>query len=283
VLFGTGPDAQVRACDIRVDEQARARFRLTVGDGSGAGQQVDVALLLHGVHHVANALAAAAVAVELGMPLPRVAELLGQATPVSRGRMAVGTRADGLVVVNDAYNSNPDSVRAALHALTAMRRPGSRTWAVLGEMLELGDTSPAEHRGVGELAVRLGVDRLVAVGEGARPVLEPVPGSALGPGAGTPSGTEAVWEPDADAALQLLRRQTGPGDVVLVKASRAIGLDRLAEALLETPAPRAARRREPADAPPDGVASDDAPSQPGQDGPVTGAGAAGGAIGEVAQ
>ncbi len=151
--------------------------------------------------------------------------------------MEVHTRPDGVTVVNDAYNANPDSVRAALKALAAMGRPepdssGSptpprrRTWAVLGEMLELGDTSLAEHDAVGRLAVRLDISRLVAVGAGAR---------AIHTGASQEGswGEESAWVPDAAAALALLRAELAPGDVVLVKASRSVGLDVVATALLD--------------------------------------------------
>ncbi len=264
VLFGTGEQAQVRASAVTVDGQARGRFTLTVPDPSGGEQQIDVALRLHGAHHVSNALAAAAVARVAGMALPRIGELLESATAASRGRMAVAARPDGVVVVDDAYNANPESVAAALRALAAMRRPGARTWAVLGEMLELGETAQAEHAAVGALAARLGTDHLVAVGEGAAGVLR-----ELATGG---SGTRAVWVPDAEAGLALLRHEVAPGDVVLVKASRAIGLDRLAHALL-------------ADALPDdpGAARRDPPPEPVHDGPVTGAGAARGALGEVSR
>ena len=225
VRFGFSPEADVRAEDVRLDAWSRPSFLLR----SPAGD-APVALPLHGEHHVANALAAAAVALERGMPPQRVAELLASARPASRWRMEVTTRADGVTVVNDAYNANPDSVRAALKALAAMGRPDDgprrRTWAVLGEMLELGDTALAEHDAIGRLAVRLDVSRLVAVGEGAR---------AVHAGASHEGswGEESAWVPDADAALALLRAELRPGDVVLVKASRSIGLDAVATALLQ--------------------------------------------------
>ncbi|HYJ75087.1 MAG TPA: UDP-N-acetylmuramoyl-tripeptide--D-alanyl-D-alanine ligase [Kineosporiaceae bacterium] len=225
VRFGFSPEADVRAEDVRLDAWSRPSFLLR----SPAGD-APVTLPLHGEHHVANALAAAAVALERGMPPQRVAELLASARPASRWRMEVTTRADGVTVVNDAYNANPDSVRAALKALAAMGRPDDgprrRTWAVLGEMLELGDTALAEHDAIGRLAVRLDVSRLVAVGEGAR---------AVHAGASHEGswGEESAWVPDADAALALLRAELRPGDVVLVKASRSIGLDAVATALLQ--------------------------------------------------
>ena len=125
-----------------------------------------MALAVHGDHQVSNALCAAAVALECGASLEQVATALEAAGPVSRHRMAVHTRADGVTVVNDAYNANPDSMRAGLKALAWMaasrsRRQGERderrSWAVLGEMAELGDDAIAEHDSIGRLAVRLDV------------------------------------------------------------------------------------------------------------------------------
>jgi len=228
VTVGLSEQAQVRAERVETDGAARASFRLRTPAGD-----VEVRLAVHGEHHVGNALSAVAVAVECGMAPARAAELLGSAVASSRSRMDVRERADGVVVVNDAYNANPDSVRAALKALAAMGRPqsrgpeddGPRTWAVLGEMLELGDQSVTEHDALGRLAVRLDISRLVAVGEGARPIHQ----GASHEGSW---GRESAWVPDAPAALEMVRAQVRPGDVVLVKASRSIGLDVLAEALL---------------------------------------------------
>ena len=225
VRFGLAPGADVRAEQVRLDAWSRPSFLLRTPAGDAP-----VTLALHGEHHVANALAAAAVAVECGLAPARVGELLATARPSSRWRMEVTTRADGVTIVNDAYNANPDSVRAALKALATMGRPPGapqrRTWAVLGEMLELGDTALAEHDGVGRLVVRLDISRLVAVGPGAR---------AIHTGAGQEGswGEESAWVPDADAALALLRAELAPDDIVLVKASRSIGLERVAAALLQ--------------------------------------------------
>ncbi|GAA2833009.1 UDP-N-acetylmuramoyl-tripeptide--D-alanyl-D-alanine ligase [Kitasatospora paracochleata] len=224
VLFGESPDAHVRATGVRLDDTGRPSFTLTTPAGSAPVQ-----LRLYGEHHVSNALAAAAVAVELGMPVDDVAEALGEAGALSRWRMEVVERADGVTVVNDAYNANPDSMRAALRALATMAGRGPerrRTWAVLGEMRELGEDSLDEHDAIGRLAVRLDVTKLVAVGgrEAARMEL-----GARNEGSW---GEESVLVSDADAAIELLRSQVRPGDVVLVKASRSVGLERVAEALL---------------------------------------------------
>jgi UDP-N-acetylmuramoyl-tripeptide--D-alanyl-D-alanine ligase len=222
VTVGNSGSADVRARGTSLDGQGRPRFTLLSPHG-----EADVALSLHGEHHVGNALAVAATALELGLPLPRIAAALGDATPRSRWRMEVVERADGVTVVNDAYNANPESVRAALKALVGMAG-GRRTWAVLGEMLELGSESPAEHDEIGRLAVRLDVSRLVAVGAGARPI-------HLGAHLEGSWGEESACVPDPESALALLRAQLRPGDVVLVKASRAAGLERVAEALLADP------------------------------------------------
>ena len=221
VSFGLGADAGIRAEDVRLDDAGRPRFRLRVA----AGEVVEVALPLHGAHHVANALAAAAVALQLGGTPAGVAAALGSAVPRSRWRMEVVERADGVTVVNDAYNANPESMRAALAALVAIAG-ARRSWAVLGEMRELGAASAAEHEEVGRLARRSGVGRLVLVGEGARPVHE----AALAEGA--LDGEESVLVPDVPAALALLDATLRPGDVVLVKASRSSGLEKVAEGLL---------------------------------------------------
>ena len=227
LTFGEAEDAHVRAVDIRLDEQARAGFRLVT-----AGGEAPVTLRLHGRHMVGNALAAAAVALTAGLDVDAVAAGLTEAEPVSRWRMEVTARPDGIVVVNDAYNANPDSVEAALNALVEMAPPGrppNRRWAVLGEMLELGPDGPTVHAGLGARAHELGVQRLIAVGPGARPYLD---GWAVAGGTGGTGGQAADGVAEA---LSLLRGQLEPGDVVLVKASRAIGLDRLGAQLLLEP------------------------------------------------
>jgi len=201
-----GARADVRAEDLTLDA-GRARFRLVTPAGSAP-----VALRLVGAHHVGNALAAAAVVGELGGTPEAVAAALSAAAPASRWRMEVTDRADGVTVVNDAYNANPDSMAAALRALAAVGG-GRRTWAVLGPMRELGPESAAAHEGVALLAKELGVDELVTV-------------DSPEYGAGRPVA-------DAAQATALLAAELAPGDVVLVKASRAAGLDRVAAALLE--------------------------------------------------
>ncbi len=219
------PGADVWADDVTLDELARPRFTL-----HAAGGQVQVALSVHGDHQVSNALCAAAVALECGASLEQVAAALATAGPVSKHRMAVTTRDDGVTIINDAYNANPDSMLAGLKALAWMAREaddGRRSWAVLGEMAELGDDAISEHDRIGRMAVRLDVSRLVVVGTGRAM-------SAMHHGAVMEGswGSEAAMVADADAALALLRAELRPGDVVLVKASNAAGLGALADALV---------------------------------------------------
>ena len=222
IPVGTSPQASVRATDIELDDAGRPSFTLHAPEG-----EARLSLGLHGEHHVGNALSAAAVALSVGMPFEDVVAALSEARPVSRWRMEVHERPDGVTVVNDAYNANPDSMRAALKALVAMGR-GRRTWAVLGEMLELGEESATEHDSIGRLAVRLNVARLVVVGEGAR---------AMDTGARHEGswGQESTWVPDADAAHALLEQELAPGDVVLLKSSRDAGLRWLGDRLVEGP------------------------------------------------
>ncbi|GAB3982224.1 UDP-N-acetylmuramoyl-tripeptide--D-alanyl-D-alanine ligase [Actinoallomurus acanthiterrae] len=219
-LFGRVPEADVRATAESLDDAGRPRFTLVTPKGSA-----DVALRLYGAHTVSNALAAAAVAHELGMPVADIAEALSEATPASRWRMEVTERPDGVTVINDAYNANPESVRSALDTLVHMAR-GRRAFAVLGEMAELGATTVSEHERIGVHAARGGLAGLIAVGETAASVLEGAGqvGSWIG---------EGVRVEDADAAVAALGERLRPGDVVLVKGSRVAGLEKVAQAVLE--------------------------------------------------
>ncbi|MFD0137361.1 UDP-N-acetylmuramoyl-tripeptide--D-alanyl-D-alanine ligase [Streptomyces sp. NPDC127159] len=222
VLFGESDEADVRAENVRLTDSGQPAFSLHTPSGCS-----DVTMRLYGEHHVSNALAAAAVAHELGMSAEEIATALSEAGTLSRWRMEVTERPDGVTVVNDAYNANPESMRAALRALVAMGK-GRRTWAVLGKMAELGDEALAEHDAVGRLAVRLNVSKLVAVGGREASWLQ------LGAYNEGSWGEESVHVSDAQAAIDLLRSELRPGDVVLVKASRSVGLESVAQALLET-------------------------------------------------
>ena len=226
VRVGRTSGADVWAGQATLDELARPRFTLHTADA-----EVEVALAVHGDHQVSNALCAAAVALECGADLAQVAAALAGAGPVSRHRMQVVSRGDGVTIINDAYNANPDSMQAGLKALAWMAKQAGetrRSWAVLGEMAELGDDAISEHDRIGRLAVRLDVSRLVVVGTGRS--LSAMHHGAVMEGSW---GPESAMVPDADAALTLLREELRPGDVVLVKASNSAGLGALADTLAQ--------------------------------------------------
>ena len=180
-------------------------------------------LRLVGAHNVTNALAAAALAGELGLPAAAAAEGLTAAVPRSRWRMEVTERPDGVTVINDAYNANPEAMAAAIETLAVVAR-GRRAFAVLGPMNELGAESRLRHEEAGGLAARAGVAGLIVVGEDAEPML-------------TGARAERSWRgellgvPDTGSAVAALGNLLEPGDVVLVKASRSAGLERVALAL----------------------------------------------------
>jgi UDP-N-acetylmuramoyl-tripeptide--D-alanyl-D-alanine ligase len=227
VTFGTGSDADYRAEGIHVDDSGRARFVLVTPSAGRA----EVALQARGEHQVGNALAVAAnvLGTSVWEDAAPVAELLSAAEPVSRWRMEVTERADGVTVVNDAYNANPESMRAALRTLAVMSAGKTRrTIAVLGAMAELGEASRDAHMDLGRFAVRLDIGQLVVVGADAG-------GIHAGAVLEGSWGEESLHVDDVDAAVELLAAELQPGDVVLVKASRSAGLERVATALLAAP------------------------------------------------
>ncbi|WP_069387775.1 UDP-N-acetylmuramoyl-tripeptide--D-alanyl-D-alanine ligase [Cellulosimicrobium cellulans] len=225
VTFGTIPSADVRAEDLGIDRAGRASFTLRVrGRGAADASRAPVTLALVGEHHVTNALAAATAALRLGVDVADVAARLSDARAVSPHRMQVTDRADGVTVIDDSYNANPDSMRAALKALAVVAGRDRRSVAVLGEMLELGDDARRAHEEIGRLAVRLNIKLLVAVGEGAAGIQD----GAVQEGSW---GDETRFVPDVAAAAALLREELREGDVVLVKASNGSGLWRLGDEL----------------------------------------------------
>lgn len=234
VFVGEAPTATVRATDVSQDTAGRSRFTLVTPEGVAP-----VALRVVGAHQVGNALTAAAVGRAVGMGTDAIAGALSAAVPVSRWRMDVTELANGVTLINDAYNANPHSMRAALQALRVIGQ-GRRTWAVLGEMAELGDEAIAAHDEIGRLVVRLGIDRLVVVAG---------PGAATGAAVGGRTapralhlgahlegswGGESELVADVDSAVEALLDELAAGDVVLVKASRSMGLERVALRLIDT-------------------------------------------------
>lgn len=218
VRFGLSPRAEVRAERISTDADG-TRFDLLAD-----GIRREVQLRILGEHHVVNALAALAVARELGLDLDRAVEGLQRVPRAERWRMEVFDRADGVTVINDAYNASPDSTVAALKTLAELTVGERRSVAVLGEMAELGEFSDEEHDRIGRLAVRLGIQQLVVVGEAARHIHH---GAGL---EGSWDG-ETVLVPDPDAAYAVLGELIRPGDVVLVKSSNSAGLRFLGDRL----------------------------------------------------
>ena len=212
------------------DGYGRYSFTLHERQNGGAGHHARVQLQLTGQHQVPNAVAAATAALALGLDLDTVAAALCAAAPRSRWRMEVHDRSDGVTVINDSYNANPDSMRAALNTLAELGRTGRHTWAVLGDMLELGDTAVDEHAAIGRFAAAIGVEHLVAIGEHARDI------TAAAVAAGLVSG-RAVAAADKLTAVATVTAGLGPGDVVLVKASRGLALDTVADDILTAVAP----------------------------------------------
>jgi UDP-N-acetylmuramoyl-tripeptide--D-alanyl-D-alanine ligase len=218
ITFGESSNCDVRAADLEFRE-GLAHFDLVSASG-----RAPVALRLLGAHQVANALAAAAAALELGISIESVAAALSTAEPKSKWRMELHD-VNGLLLINDTYNANPESVRAALQTLVHLTQErGGASWAVLGKMHELGESERAEHLGIGRLASELGVDHLVSVGTDL--YLE---GLELDPDVGDEMLTHYLLT--QEEALEMLVH-VQPGDVLLVKASRAEHLDELSEKLL---------------------------------------------------
>ena len=210
ILFGEKADIQVRAADIEMRE-GRPHFDLVTPAGRDA-----VGMRAVGAHQVANALAVAAVGTALALPLELIASSLSTAEISSKWRMELHESAD-LLIINDAYNANPESMSAAMRALVlfAQERGGS-AWAFVGKMNELGQTQAPQSAAIGALAVELGIDHLVEINA---------------PEYGEPVGAMVIHQrPTIESALDLVD-YFAPGDVVLVKASRSQGFEILAESL----------------------------------------------------
>jgi UDP-N-acetylmuramoyl-tripeptide--D-alanyl-D-alanine ligase len=208
--------ADVRARDLAPAPAGEVGSRFVLAAG---GESVPVALPLHGLYNVENALAAAACAWALGLSLQEIAAAFETVKPAS-GRGVVHRLAAGVTVIDDSYNSNPDAAAKALAGAAAL--PAARRVAVLGEMLELGPEGPRFHREVGATAAELGFGPVIGVGELAR---ELVAGARSG-------GSEALWFAESAAAAAWAADALQPGDVALVKGSRGVRLERVVQALL---------------------------------------------------
>jgi UDP-N-acetylmuramoyl-tripeptide--D-alanyl-D-alanine ligase len=222
ILFGEKPKCEVRAADVEVRE-GRAHFDLVTPDGRAA-----VGLQLLGMHQISNALAAAAAATALKIPIETISAALSTAEVSSKWRMEV-SQVGEITLINDSYNANPESVAAALRTLALIsQESGGVSWAILGKMQELGESSAAEHAAIGRLVCEIGVDNLVAVGN--KDYLSDLDSFEA------EGGSEVHYFETKENALSIVEH-FAPGDVVLVKASRSgefnLLVDLIKERLLE--------------------------------------------------
>ena len=215
VTYGLTQSADIQGFDVQVSQRGTTNFSIRHND-----DVVHVSLPLLGEHNVSNALAATAVGLTVGMTLTEVASALTSVQPLSRWRMEI-SETRGVTIINDAYNANPESMAAALKTLASFNASG-RTWAVLGEMAELGDQSLSAHDGIGRLAVRLNISQLVTVGQNARTMF-------LGANQEGSWDGESVWFPDFASASEYIVERANPGDTILFKASRSQGFEVLAQ------------------------------------------------------
>ena len=211
VGIGEDADCDVWVSDITLDEDGCACFLL-----HDAQHETPVQLGVPGRHQVWNALAAAAAALHIGAQPWQVQQGLAN-YHATQGRMQVVHSARGFTIIDDSYNANPAAVRATLEFLRQF--PGKRKVAILGDMRELGATAPALHQEIGRYAMQLGIDALLAVGKLGQ---QYVAGAA---------DDRAQWHPDHAAAIEAALILLEPGDVVLVKGSRALRMEEIVQGL----------------------------------------------------
>lgn len=217
ITYGRSVDADVHVTNVEIRNDGTSSFDLTWDDDT-----VSVQLPLLGEHSISNAAAAAAVGLAVGMSLPDIGRALADVTVASKWRMEVHELARHITVINDAYNANPDSMRAAFTTLKAYT-PERTTWAVIAGMHELGKASDSEHAALGQFAADCGISHLVIVGDLARPALE----TAVN------AGVQAVWLPEIAQANDYIGQKVAADDVLLFKASRSEGLERLAALVID--------------------------------------------------
>ncbi len=218
-FYGFGAEGRgerwVTVRDLRREGETGQRFTLVAAAGGGERVEAEAYLPAPGRHNVLNAMAAAAVGLELGMTLEEVARGLARYEP-SGNRMRI-VRAGGVRILDDTYNAAPDSVKAALGVMRELAGPEGRCIAVLADMFELGAAAEEGHREVGAEAGRL-ADRVVAVGDLARHIAEE-------------AGQKAVHFGEKPPAIDWLKAQVRPGDTVLVKGSRGMAMEEIVQAL----------------------------------------------------
>ncbi len=219
--FGTAPDAGYRASDLQLDINGTS---FDIHWPTGEAQRITLQIL--GEHHVMNALAACAVADQLGVSHASIKNALESMPLAERWRMQLTNRTDGVSIINDAYNASPDSTKAALQTLAQLGKSGRRTIAVLGEMAELGAFSREQHDAIGRIVVRLNIDQLVVVGEAAKLI-------HMGAEQEGSWGGESKYFDSIAEALAYVRGMLVAGDIVLVKSSKSANLRHLGDDLLE--------------------------------------------------
>jgi UDP-N-acetylmuramoyl-tripeptide--D-alanyl-D-alanine ligase len=211
VYFGRGPCADPQIIDVNEDENGlRVGFR--AGDTKG-----EFALKLVGKHNAQNAMDAIAVAIEAGVDPDAAAAALSALVPGDKRGETIAVH--GATILNDSYNSNPEALRSMIHTLAS--RPGQRRILVAGEMLELGEHGPRLHAECGKAAAEAGLDIVVGVRGNAEHIAS----------AACAGGVASLFLPNAEAAGQWLKENLRSGDVVLVKGSRGVRLERALEAL----------------------------------------------------
>ena len=221
VWFGTAPDAGYRASDLQLDIKGTS---FEIHWPSGETDRVTLQIL--GEHHVMNALAACAVADQLGVARSVIKSALEEMPLAERWRMQLTNREDGISIINDAYNASPDSMKAALQTLAQLGKSGRRTIAILGEMAELGSFAREQHDALGRIVVRLNIDQLVVVGLAAKLI-------HMGAEQEGSWGGESKFFDSIAEALDYVRGMLVAGDIVLVKSSKSANLRHLGDDLLE--------------------------------------------------
>ncbi len=219
--FGTSADCDYSASDQKISLQGTS-FKMHWPDGSSQ----TITLQILGEHHVLNALATLCVSDLLGVPHEVAVQALESMPLAERWRMQVLNRADGVTIINDAYNASPDSTKAALQTLAQLGRSGNRTIAILGEMAELGSFAREQHDAIGRIVVRLNIDQLVVVGQAAKLI-------HMGAEQEGSWGGESKFFESIDEAFEYVRGMLMAGDLVLVKSSKSANLRHLGDNLME--------------------------------------------------
>lgn len=220
LLFGQSESADIHVADLGISSEGNPLATIVVNN-----QRYQLTLPRIGEHQMLNAAAVLTVIHALSLDVAQAISVLETCREKSEWRMETIELNQEITLINDAYNANPESVRAGLKALKDFAQQ-RRSWAVLGEMRELGESSIEEHDAIGRLCVRLDVSKTLAVGEPARSI-------QLGASQEGSWNQEALFVPTVDEAIDVLCREILPGDVVFIKASRAVGLERVAKALEE--------------------------------------------------